>query len=318
MTRTPAWLFWSEIVAASLGLAAVAWALLTETGGVLHGHPAYLVMLAVTALVAVTVIVLSIMRRRSRPGWRRGLRGIAVVLGLLWVLSVAWLRPFTAISPALEAMEDGGAVAVSETATAIVLEPVGDPSPVGVFFQPGALVDARAYAAVLRPLAEGGHTVVIPKQPLGIAFFATGAFDSAREAHPDVNAWVAGGHSLGGVVATISADAADADATAPAVGLLLFGSYPAGDVSGTLETAVESISGTRDGLSTPEDIEASRANLPEDAQFTVIEGASHAQFGDYGPQPGDGEPLISDDEARSQISAAAVAFVDRIAAALEP
>jgi pimeloyl-ACP methyl ester carboxylesterase len=56
----------------------------------------------------------------------------------------------------------------------------------------------RAYAAVLRPLADAGYTVVIPKQPLGIAFLATGAFESTRDAHPDIDSWVVGGHSLGG------------------------------------------------------------------------------------------------------------------------
>jgi len=35
----------------------------------------------------------------------------------------------------------------------------------------------------------------------------------------------------------------------------------------------------------------------------------HAYFGDYGPQPGDGTPTITHDAARTQISAASVAFV---------
>ena len=46
-----------------------------------------------------------------------------------------------------------------------------------------------------------------------------------------------------------------------------------------------------------------------------IEGAVHAFFGDYGPQPGDGEPTISHDEARTQISNASVEFVTAVAAA---
>ena len=51
-----------------------------------------------------------------------------------------------------------------------------------MFFQPGARVDPRAYAAILRPLAESGHVVVIVKQPLGIAFLATGALDADNSA----------------------------------------------------------------------------------------------------------------------------------------
>ena len=35
----------------------------------------------------------------------------------------------------------------------------------------------------------------------------------------------------------------------------------------------------------------------------------HAYFGDYGPQPGDGTPTITHDDARSRISTATVDFV---------
>jgi hypothetical protein len=163
---------------------------------------------------------------------------------------------------------------------------------------------------VLRPLAEAGHTVVIPKQPLGIAFLAVGAFDEARPHFPAVTGWVVGGHSLGGTVAAMEADAADHDAAEPAIGLLLYASYPANDISSSLTASVLSLSGSRDGLATPDKITASRADLPADAGFVQIEGATHAQFGSYGPQPGDGTPTISDADARTRISDASVRFVD--------
>ncbi len=70
-----------------------------------------------------------------------------------------------------------------------------------------------------------------------------------------------------------------------------------------------SVSGSNDRLATPSDIEASKANLPAGSTFTVIQGAVHAYFGDYGPQPGDGVPTISHDDARQQISDASVEFV---------
>ena len=77
--------------------------------------------------------------------------------------------------------------------------------------------------------------MVIAKQPLGIAFLALPAFGAARSGHPEVTRWVVGGHSLGGTVAVIQADDSDADPTAPAVGLLLYASYPAGDVRGVAD-----------------------------------------------------------------------------------
>jgi len=73
---------------------------------------------------------------------------------------------------------------------------------------------------------------------------------------------------------------------------------------------VLSVSASNDGLATPADIEASKADLPADARFVEVEGAVHAFFGDYGPQPGDGTPTISHDQARQEISAATLELVD--------
>ncbi|MDE0546633.1 alpha/beta hydrolase [Microbacterium sp. C7(2022)] len=322
MSNTPrdAWQ-WITASLGALAIVVVAWACLTSWGGVVHGHPAYAVLLGVTAVGGVAAIWLSLRRRkraRRSGAWRVTGRIALIALGLAWIAVTAWLRPYSAIEPALPAMQSDGVATVTETGTQIVIEPTGGADATAVFFQPGALVDPRAYAAVLRPLAEAGHRVVITKQPFGIAFFALGAFDATRTQYGDVNGWVIGGHSLGGTVAAIQADGADGNGggsdtdAAPAVGLLFFASYPAGDISDTLVVPVESISGSRDGLATPEKIDASRADLPADTNFTVIEGGSHAQFGDYGPQVGDNEPEISDDDARGQISAASVAFVDAL------
>lgn len=306
----PEWLRWLALAVAVTGVIVFAWVLGTEWGGVVHSHPAYGILLVVMLVASLAVVWWARRPRPGRTGWRRVARVGLLVLGIGWIAAVAWLRPLGAVEPALTAMHSDGAVEVEESPTQIVLTPRGGASETGVLFQPGALVDPRAYAAVLRPLAESGHTVVIAKPPLGIAFFSLPAFDSTRSAHPEVSQWVVGGHSLGGVVAAMQADSADTDSVAPAVGLLLYASYPAGDIGDSLTASVESISGSEDGLSTPAQIDASRADLPPEAFFTVIDGASHANFGDYGPQRGDGTPTISRDDARTQISQASVQFVD--------
>jgi hypothetical protein len=307
------WLNWTALAVVGAGVLVVLWASLTEWGGIVHGHPAYAFLLALTLVACALSAWLNLRRHsRHRTTGRFVGRIILVILGIVWIALVGWLRPHTAVEPALTAMESDDTVNVFESATDIVLAPTDRARSTGVFFQPGALVDARAYAAVLRPLAEEGYTVVIPKQPLGIAFLALGAFDSARPSYPDITGWVIGGHSLGGTVASMQADGADEDSTGPSVGLLFFASYPADDISSSLKIPVESISGSQDGLATPAKIQASRPNLPDDADFTIIDGASHAQFGDYGPQDGDGEPTITHDDARRQISRAAVAFLDSL------
>ncbi|MFV0452970.1 MAG: alpha/beta hydrolase [Propioniciclava sp.] len=282
------------------------WVLFTRGSAVAHGHLAYAVMVALTALgAAAGSWRIRRSEERSEPGPPRRIAASAAVLVIIaWIGLVAWLRPFAAQETAVRAMVSDPQVQVTESATRIVLAPtVG--GEVGVLFQPGARVEARAYAAALRPLAEDGHLVVIVKQPLGIAFTAAGALEAARSDHPGIGTWIVGGHSLGGTVA--AQEATGERDGAPAAGLFLWASYPAGDIS--FAGPVTSISGTDDQLATPEKIEASRADLPVDTTYTAVDGASHAQFGDYGPQPGDGTPSLGADEARRAIVESTLSFV---------
>ncbi len=58
----------------------------------------------------------------------------------------------------------------------------------------------------------------------------------------------------------------------------------------------------------------SRANLLGDAKIVMIQGAVHAYFGDYGRQPGDGEPTVPREPAQAEIidaSLAALAALSR-------
>lgn len=294
------------------GIGVVVWVCVTSWGAVVHGHPIYAVLLGLTLLVSILAGALSFGSGRPVRGWRLGGAIVLAVLALGWLGAMAWLRPFTAVEPALAAMDSTDTVIVTETPTQIVMAPALDPSTTGVVFQPGAKVEARAYAAILRPLVEAGATVIIPKQPLGIGFLSMGAFESARDAFPGIGRWIVGGHSLGGTVAAMDAEEHDADTIAPVAGLLLYASYPASDMSTTLTSDVMSISASEDGLATPADIEESMSTLPQDSGFIAIDGAVHAFFGDYGPQPGDGTPTIPQDDARSQIGDISVDFVDAL------
>ena len=302
-------LVWTVRIVALVAVAVVVWACISSWGGVWHGHPLYAVLLGVTLVVGVVVVARSLRPRATRRGWRLVLRVALIALAIGWIALLAWLRPFSAQEPALTAMQSDAAVTVTETATRIVFSPSGTASTTAVFFEPGAKVEARAYAATLRPLAEAGLTVVIAKQPLAIAFLSLGEFDAVRDDYPDITKWAVGGHSLGGIVAAIQADEADGDAAAPVVGLFFYASYPATDISSTLTASVLSVSAANDGLSTPADIDATKSLLPTDTTYVVIAGAVHAYFADYGAQPGDGEPSVDHDVARDEISAATLDFV---------
>ena len=71
---------------------------------------------------------------------------------------------------------------------------------------------------------------------------------------------------------------------------------------------VLSLGGSDDGLSTPEDLARYRDRLPADATVVEIDGLAHAQFGSYGPQPGDGTPTLTDEEARARIDRELTSF----------
>ena len=167
----------------------------------------------------------------------------------------------------------------------------------GLVFSPGALVDARAYADLLRTVAEAGYLVVILKVPFGVAIAQIGQSAGPIADHPEITNWAVGGHSLGGVAA--SSFAADNPDTVS--GLLLWASYPNGDLSAMTSLQVESIFGSNDPLATPADIEKSKANLPPDAMFTEIDGGIHAYFADYGEQSGDGQAGVDRETASAQI-----------------
>jgi hypothetical protein len=205
-------------------------------------------------------------------------------------------------------MSSTPSVAVGDSSSQITLLPRGHRARTGLVFFPGALVDPRAYVPLLEPMAADGFTVDIVKPPYGIAFLAAGAPTGIIAGQPSVTRWVVGGHSLGGVAASSYAGADHHGVD----GLVLWASYPNGSLAGNTSLLITSVSASRDGLATPAKIEASREKLPPTTRFVVVEGAVHADFGDYGTQRGDGRPTISRAEAQHQIEAATLALLHQV------
>jgi hypothetical protein len=197
-------------------------------------------------------------------------------------------------------------VAISETRTRLELIPIAAPPTRGLVFFQGGLIDPRAYVKILEPVAAAGYLVAILKSPYDLPIVDIGGVTSVVNAHPEVEWWAVGGHSLGGVAAATFA--AGSPRTTP--GLVLWASYPFTSLASIDEVSVLSVSGTQDGLTTPSDIEASMANLPANTIYVAVEGAIHAYFGDYGEQDGDGTPTISREEAQQQIVTATLQWLN--------
>ncbi|MEF8874337.1 MAG: alpha/beta hydrolase, partial [Candidatus Thermoplasmatota archaeon] len=138
-----------------------------------------------------------------------------------------------------------------------------------------------------------------------LAFFEQDAAAEVIEKYPGVEIWAVGGHSLGGVMAARFAAEEDVD------GLVLWASYPDKDIS-SKNTSVISIYGSRDGVTTVEDVEGRADKLPSDAEFVKVEGGNHAQFGWYGDQRGDNEATITREEQQKVIVNRTANFLARI------
>lgn len=232
-------------------------------------------------------------RRRHPWRWVFGILGGIVLATIVGVLVWSQVGVMAAEPDPLAAVRADDRIAISDDSAGVVLAPASGTSATGLVFIPGAKVDPWAYASILSGLVtEDEMTIVITKPWLNLAFFDPRALSTFTDLAPGVDRWLVGGHSLGGVRACqLAPDAA---------GLVLFGSYCANDLSGS-SLPVLSLAGSEDGLSTPQKIADARHNLPADAAMVTIPGASHASFGDYGPQPGDGTSAASDADVEAVI-----------------
>ncbi len=177
----------------------------------------------------------------------------------------------------------------------------------GFIFYPGGRVDFRSYAPVLNSLAHKGFLVVLVPMPLSMAVFSPNKAEAVLPAFPEIRHWAIGGHSLGGAMA------AQFSYNHPNLiqGLVLWASYPAGNNNLTdRDLSVLSIYGDRDGQ--VEKLAASSNLLPINTTWVIISGGNHAQFGDYGLQPGDGDAEISPQAQWDQITAATSTLLQSI------
>lgn len=226
------------------------------------------------------------------------LLGVAAVILLAMAAFTIWAyTPASPMPEAVAAMQSNANVTVSQDGWVTFSPKSGNPD-TGVIFYPGGRVSYQAYAPLASQLAQKGYLVVLVPMPFNLAVFGVNRASQVIAAYPEIEHWAIGGHSLGGAMAASfvyqNPEAVD--------GLFLLAAYPAGSQSlADSNTRVISISGSRDGLATPEKIKASVPLLPADTIFYTIEGGNHAQFGWYGPQSGDNPAIISREEQQKAV-----------------
>jgi len=210
---------------------------------------------------------------------------------------------YRADPPAFEAFAENSNVTVYEISDDVtVFSP--EELKAGFIFYPGGKVEHIAYAPLLRSCADRGILCVLVKMPFNLAVFDINAAEGITEQFPDVESWYIGGHSLGGSMAAgyLANNLTEFD------GLILLGSYSTYDLSYT-DISVLSVYGSEDNVLNREKYNESLSNLPSDFTELVIDGGCHAFFGIYGPQKGDGTPVISNAEQINITTDAILEFI---------
>ena len=239
--------------------------------------------------------------------WKRILLGFLIVIAVAIMGFVLWAN--NAAQPtgdAMLALESDDQVIVTQLDGMITFEPAGEAPTTGFIFYPGGRVDYRSYSPDLNMIAQQGYFVAVVDMPLNLAFFDMNAAEDVISKYPAITLWAVGGHSLGGVAASSYA-ASHPDSIN---GVAFWASYPANDQLKNTSLDFVSIYGTVDGLTTLDDIEASKALLPPHTVFVAIEGGNHGQFGAYGPQEGDNPAAITPGEQWEQVADATSKFLE--------
>lgn len=228
-----------------------------------------------------------------------------LIIGVLGMLVWSKTGTYPARKVALSALESSDRIAITQDKL-IVFTPVEE-TDTGVIFYPGGLVEPTAYAPILHKIAEEGVLVIITPMPLNLAIFNTGAANAVIDTYPQISTWILAGHSLGGASAAIFAENYPNRIDA----LALWDSYPpdSADLSDNAISVI-SIFGTTNNIPNTENFDDKKHLLPEYTIFIGIEGANHAQFGDYGPQKGDVIASMSLAEQHEKVAEIMLDFID--------
>ena len=237
---------------------------------------------------------------------RRAWRWFVLVILAVVIAAVIWfVIPLGPLDGAEESLRSGDNVIVDDEPW-LTFTPV-DQASTGLIFYPGARVHPVSYAPAARAIAEEGYLTVIVPMPLNLAVLSPNRAEAIIAAHPEIETWVIAGHSLGGSMAAQFANTHRNDIR----GVILWAAYPG--VNTSLRNGgqiVQVVYGTRDCISTPDEVLATRSRLPEDVEVIAIDGGNHLQFGWYEGQMGSCAPAISLEDQQATAIAAAVDFLD--------
>ena len=213
---------------------------------------------------------------------------VVLLVALLGLAGGVYFDTYSRATPEAAALLEGSdAVEVKAMDKGWLLD--GPGTEAALVFYPGGKVESTAYLPLLTALAEDGVDCFLVRMPLNMAFMDLNAA-AAVQADYAYDRWYIGGHSLGGAMAAVYA----AEHGEGLSGLILLAAYATKPLDQHL--AVLELHGSEDGVLNRDKLEQGRQYLPASALSEELAGGNHAQFGDYGPQRGDGTATISREE----------------------
>ena len=224
-------------------------------------------------------------RKKGRIIWILAALPVLLVLIFLVYASVYYHADETALA----ALQSDEAVTVKQEKSGWLFD---GPSEERLFiFYPGAKVEEISYAPLLHRLAGMDMDVWLVRMPLRFAIFG---MNRAEEIIRDSSygEYLIGGHSLGGAMAAVYA----ADHGDELAGLILLAAYP----MKVTDTDTLLIYGSEDEVLNRERVRKAEELITGRYRECVIEGGSHAWFGNYGKQRGDGIASVTADEQQAQ------------------
>ncbi|WP_455542223.1 alpha/beta hydrolase [Intestinibacter sp.] len=246
-------------------------------------------------------------KKQSRN--RKILKTILILLICSVIGFFIWLTSYYAPTSKAESyLKSDDSVEVSIDNNFICFTPKNITPTKGFILYPAAKVDAKAYAKICKMISEQGYQVISVDMPLNFAAFGKNKANEVIEKYSNIDHWVIGGDSLGGLVATryVNSNLRKVD------GVILISSYPADSYLKEVNMDVLSIWGSKDGVIDFQSLIDAKEKLPENTTYVEIEGANHSQFGDYGKYKDDEEALISGDEQKQKTVDGIVQFLKNI------
>lgn len=223
---------------------------------------------------------------------------ILIFLGLVLfsaVLLFAWYRiDGTPTSSSAIYLQGKGYSSQFEEDGTLIFTPAASNN-YGIVIMHGALILPQAYAKSAAFFAQRGYTVYLP---MGPARLSIGAVDTVAERLPEfgLQGWFFVGHSMGGMssLEAISQHGINAQAIA-----LWATALPAAYTD--IDDPILFVYGNKDGLLPENRVLQVKNNLPDNAEYLLLQGANHKNFALYSHQFFDNEATL---EWSSQIDLA--------------